>query len=364
MENRNLARRYGRSTTIGRLYSLLTITSIRSRGEDAKSDRSSFPRWSAFVKRHERSGSANQVSSEECNQDADGPTAHPPSHSFHMDVLAGGLAKAHPLKSLSSPVPYAGIPSSPPHPFSQPPVSKGRTIRRSKKSYSEGDFYAAFLFLLLSTVTGFAQQSEITQFSLISGYSYLSTSSLNLAQRGFNGDIAQNVRPWLSIGFDFSIFTGYSTLFPSYLNSATQRKLAQLLPPGVPPSAVSVPYSSSTYTYQLGPQINYRRLRKVTFFVRPALGLLHAKIQTNPRPNTAPIVSALMGGKLSSADNALFYGFGGGATWEITPHFGLRVTADLARFDFFPNVLNGSRNGVRISLTPKFGFGKNIMRRD
>ena len=236
-------------------------------------------------------------------------------------------------------------------------IRKGTSMRRFY-------FFCALASLLLSTVTGFAQQSEITQFSLISGYSYLSTSSLNLAQRGFNGDIAQNVRPWLSIGFDFSIFTGYSTLFPSYFNSATQRKLAQLLPPGVPPSAVSVPYSSSTYTYQLGPQINYRRLRKVTFFVRPALGLLHAKIQTNPRPNTAPIVSALMGGKLSSADNALFYGFGGGATWEITPHFGLRVTADLARFDFFPNVLNGSRNGVRISLTPKFGFGKNIMRRD
>jgi hypothetical protein len=225
-------------------------------------------------------------------------------------------------------------------------------------------FFCALASLLLSTVTCFSQQSEVTQFSLISGYSYLSTSSLNLAQRGFNGDIAQNVRPWLSIGFDFSAFSGNSTLLASYLNSATQTRLAHLLPPGIPASAVSVPYSSSTYTYQLGPQFNYRRLSKVTLFVRPALGLLHAKIQTTPRPTTAPIVSVLMGGKLSSADNALFYGFGGGATWEITPHFGLRVTADLARFDFFPNVLNGSRNSVRISIATKFGFGKNIMRRE
>jgi len=225
-------------------------------------------------------------------------------------------------------------------------------------------FFCALASLLLSTVTCLSQQSEVTQFSLISGYSYLSTSSLNLAQHGFNGDIAQNVRPWLSIGFDFSTFTGSSTLVPSYLNSATQTRLAQLLPPGVPASAVSVPYSSTTHTFQLGPQFNYRRLSKVTLFVRPALGLLHAKIQTEPKPTTAPIVSALMGGKLSSADNALFYGFGGGATWEITPHFGLRVTADLARFDFFPNVLNGSRNSVRISVATKIGFGKNIMRRD
>jgi hypothetical protein len=57
----------------------------------------------------------------------------------------------------------------------------------------------------------------------------------------------------------------------------------------------------------------------------------------------------------------VFYGFGGGATWEINPHFGLRATVDLARFNFFPNMLNGSRNGVRLSVMPKFGFGKNIL---
>jgi hypothetical protein len=217
--------------------------------------------------------------------------------------------------------------------------------------------------LLLTTLTCFSQQPEIAQFNVVSGYSYLATPSLNLASRGFNGDIAQNVFPWMSIGFDFSAFTGHSTLLPSYLNSATQTKLGQLLPPGIPAAAVTVPYNSSIFTYQLGPQLNYRRLRKVTLFARPALGLLHAKIQANPSPTAAPIVGALLGGgKLSSADNAIFYGFGGGATWEITPHFGLRFTADFARFNMFPDMLNGSRNSVRISVTSKFGFGKNIMR--
>lgn len=216
-------------------------------------------------------------------------------------------------------------------------------------------------FLLLATLTGFSQQAEITQYSIVAGYSYLATPSLNLASRGFNGDIAQNVRPWMSVGFDFSCFTGHSTLLPSYLNSATQMKLAQMLPPGVPVSAMAVPYSSSIFTYQLGPQFNYRRLSKVTLFMRPALGLLHAKIQTNPSPAATPIVTQLLDGKLSSADNALFYGFGGGATWEINPHFGLRFTADFARFNMFPDTLSGARNSVRVSVTTKFGFGKNIM---
>jgi hypothetical protein len=222
-------------------------------------------------------------------------------------------------------------------------------------------FCGLTLFLFI-TPTCFSQQSEITQFSVITGYSYLATPSLNLTQRGFNGDFAQNVRPWLSPGFDFSTFGGGSTLLPTYLNSATQMKLGQMLPPGFPASAVAVPYTSSTYTYQAGPQFNYPRLRKVTLFVRPALGLLHAKIQANPSPMAAPLVSALMKGKLSSADNAIFFGFGGGATWEIHPNFGLRVSADLARFNFFPDMLNGSRNTVRLTVATKIGFGKNIMR--
>ena len=216
--------------------------------------------------------------------------------------------------------------------------------------------------LFFSTITCFSQQTDVREFAVVGGYSYLTIPSLNLAQRGFNGDFARNFRPWLTLGFDFSVFTGHSTLLPSYLNAATQMKLAHLLPPGVPPSVVRVPYSASTYTYQVGPQFNYRRFRKVTLFGRPALGLLHAKNQTHPSPTSAALVSALLGGKLSAADTTVFYGFSGGATWEVTPYFGLRLSTDFARFNFFSNMLNGSRNAVRITLAPKFSFGKNIIR--
>jgi len=218
------------------------------------------------------------------------------------------------------------------------------------------------LFLLFGTFTCFSQQTDITQFSVIGGYSYLATPSLNLAQRGFNGDFAQNVRPWLSVGFDFSVFTGSSSILPNYLNAKTQGKLIHLLPPGFPVSAVAIPYNGSTYTYQLGPQFNYRRFKHGTFFVRPALGLLHANADTTPNPEVVPLVGALLGGKkLSTSDNTVFYGFGGGATWEITPHFGLRVAADMARFNYFSNLLNGNRTAVRLTVSPKFGFGKNIL---
>jgi hypothetical protein len=236
-------------------------------------------------------------------------------------------------------------------------------------------FFCFLAFVLVTSLTCFSQQTDIAQFNVVAGYSYLSTPSLNLAQRGFNGDVAINVRPWMSFGFDSSMFSGHSSLLPSYLSTATQAKLGGAVATVPAPFRASlgaalnqgVPFNSSTFTYQMGPQFNYRHFRKVTLFVRPALGLLHAKIQTKPDPTLSPflvpLVSGLLGGKLSDADTSVFYGFGGGATWEITRNFGLRFTTDLARYNFFGQQLNGARNSLRFSVTTKYGFGKNILRK-
>ena len=132
------------------------------------------------------------------------------------------------------------------------------------------------LFVLLTALTGFSQQTEVTQFAAFGGYSYLSTPSLNLTQRGFDGDFGYNYNSWLTLGFDFSTFTGHSTLVPNDLNQATQAKLAQFLPLLPPGFVLAVPYNSSTQTYEGGPQFNYRHFKYVTFFARPALGALHA----------------------------------------------------------------------------------------
>ena len=91
---------------------------------------------------------------------------------------------------------------------------------------------------------------------------------------------------------------------------------------GIP---LAVPYNASIYTYEVGPQFNYRRLKKVTLFVRPALGALHATIEAKPNnPYIAQLVSGLLGGKTSQSDTVLFYGFGGGIRYEATRNFGIR----------------------------------------
>ena len=120
------------------------------------------------------------------------------------------------------------------------------------------------LFVLLTTLTGFSQQTDIRQFSAFGGYSYLSTPSLNLTQRGFDGDFGVNVRSWLTLGGDFSYAAGHSSLVADDLNAATKAKLAPFLPFLPPGFVLAVPYNSSTYTYEAGPQFNYRGMKKVT----------------------------------------------------------------------------------------------------
>ena len=210
---------------------------------------------------------------------------------------------------------------------------------------------------LLPALCG-AQQTDIRQFATYTAFTYLATPSLNLNQRGFNGDFGVNLRPWLTMGFDFGTYSGNNSLVPSYLNPA----LAGLLPP-LPPGFY-VPGHSNTYTYEAGPQLNYRHFKHVTLFVRPALGAVHMNFQcTSTDPLTQAIEMGLTGGSLRTEDTVVFYGFGGGATWEITPNFGIRVASDFARFNVFSDTLNGARNTMRVSIGTKFGFGKNIVTR-
>jgi hypothetical protein len=226
-------------------------------------------------------------------------------------------------------------------------------------------FVCVLLFLFLITLSCISQQTDVREYSTFTAFSYLSTPSLNLVQRGFDTDFGVNLRSWLTLGGDFSYGNGGSTLLPNDLNSATKAKLAPYLPLfqhlGIP---VALPYTSTTYTYEAGPQFNYRRFRKFTFFARPALGALHATTTVHPNnPLIAQIASGLLGSSLKASDTVVFYGAGGGITWEATPNFGIRVATDFVHYNFFSNMLDGGRNSVRVTVGTKFSFGKNILKR-
>jgi len=235
--------------------------------------------------------------------------------------------------------------------------------------------FALFLLIILmlcSALPCFSQQDYIARYSVFTAFSYLGTPSLNLVQRGFDGDVGYNWKPWITLGFDFSYNAGSSSVLPTYLNSNALAKLAPILPLLPPGFVVAVPYDTSTYTYEAGPQFNYRHFKKFTLFVRPALGALHNNFNAKPGRCQQPelgcqailtkIVGGLVGPSLSKSDTVVFYGFGGGVTWEATHNFGLRVATDLVWYNYFSDLLNGTRPSFRVTVGTKFNFGKNIVK--
>ena len=97
-------------------------------------------------------------------------------------------------------------------------------------------FLCPRFFLVSTALPCFSQQTDIRQFVVFGAYTYLATPSLNLAQRGFDGDLGYNYRSWLSFGFDFGYYNGHSSLFPGELNPAA---LATLPPLGPFPSVAA-----------------------------------------------------------------------------------------------------------------------------
>lgn len=163
---------------------------------------------------------------------------------------------------------------------------------------------------------------------------------------------------WLALGADYSIFTGHSAIRPQDLKPALQVQLAPVLPLLGPNPAI--PFDSTTYTFTAGPQLNFRQLRWITFFVRPAIGGMHETATLKPAgPVQALLVQQLApGGKKS--DLQPFYGAGGGVDIDASRHVALRVGVDFVHVNLFQDLLAEGRNSVRVSVGPTFRFGHNV----
>lgn len=218
-------------------------------------------------------------------------------------------------------------------------------------------FFASAILICISSLA-FSQQEYVGRYDAFGGFSYLNSPKLNLAERGFNGQFGVNVTRWLALGADYSIFVGHSALRPQDLAPALQAQLAPLLPLLGPNPAV--PFDSTTYTFTAGPQINFRQLKWVTFFVRPAIGGMHETATLKPTdPVQALLVQQLApGGKKSDLEP--FYGVGGGFDVNASKHVALRVGLDFVHVKLFPDLLASGRNSLRISVGPSLRFGHNV----
>lgn len=226
----------------------------------------------------------------------------------------------------------------------------------------------AFLFLvLLLPANGQAQaQPYVGRFDAFTGFSYMASPSFNLYQRGFNGEFGVNVTRWLALGGDFSVLDGNSSILPKDLTPALQSQLGteigQLEQLGVIPPGyfLYVPFNAKTYTYAAGPQINFRQLKAVTFFLRPDLGAIHENAALHPRDPIQTLVVSALAPSGKKDDTTVFYGVGGGFDLNASKHVAVRVTIDYVHTFLFKDLLKDARNTVRISVGPAFRFGRNV----
>jgi hypothetical protein len=220
-------------------------------------------------------------------------------------------------------------------------------------------------FLLLFPLS-LPAQTYVGRYDVFGGFTYLHSSNVNLDQRGFHFQAGFHPRRWLALGFDFSTTEGHTSLEPSELKTSLQQQLgaqiAALIAAGVIPPTYQlvVPFDSRTYTFAAGPQWTFLNTRYVGLFLRPSIGAIHEIATLHPTDPVAAGITTQLAPSGQKTDWVGFYGFGGGATFWLNKHFGIRAQADFVHNDLFGDILQNGRNVVRLSIGPAVQFGNDV----
>jgi len=219
-----------------------------------------------------------------------------------------------------------------------------------------------FILIFALCLPALAQQTDINRYTLFTGFDYMISPARNLTERGFDTDFGVTARPWLGLGADFGalgndVISGAGTINGSETVYAPVFTKYEPLTP--PPSAVHVPFKSTTYTFAAGPQFYIRHWEKITFLVRPGLGAIHENADISFPPILAPLFQALQISvpKSQQSDTQFFFGFGGGFDVNVSRPVGVRFAADWVNTHLFSNLLVPRQNYVRFSLGPTWRWG-------
>jgi len=217
-----------------------------------------------------------------------------------------------------------------------------------------------FSLALFFCLPAFAQENyPINRYTVYTGFDYFHNPGLSLGQQGFDVDYGVTIKPWVALGTDFSA-SGNSIISGNGTISAASTIYAPILNGvGMKPSSVRVPFTSTSYTFAVGPQFYWRKFRRVTFLGRPGLGAIHAAADVGLPPQLGGLLKGL-GAPVPSAhqnDTQLFFGLGGGADIYVSRHLALRITTDWVNTHLFSNLLTGRQNFMRVTIGPTFRWG-------
>jgi hypothetical protein len=212
-----------------------------------------------------------------------------------------------------------------------------------------------------------AQQTEASRYDVFTGFTSLNAPALGLSQPGFHTQAGVNMRPWYSVGFDYSIGSGSEILKPDLLPAGLQAQVLgaeqEYIAAGLLPANYQLAIKTDvlTQTFAAGPQFTYRHYSKATIFIRPSLGALREHATPHPADPFATAIATQLAPSGSKLDWTGFYGLGGGVDYSITKHIGIRGQMDAVYNHPFNDILANGRWTYRYSVGPSFHFGRNIL---
>jgi len=222
------------------------------------------------------------------------------------------------------------------------------------------------LFLLAFTAQG--QQTYIGRFDAYAGFMYLESPHISLGEPGFHMQVGVRPKSWYSLGFDYSVGTGDTSITSNLLTTALQQQLgaelAQLAALGRLPAGyvLSLPIHSQTQTFAAGPQLGYHHWSRVTLYLRPSIGAIHEIATPHPADPIAAAIVAELAPSGKKKDWTPFYGVGGGAEVNVSTHVAVRMQLDVVHDHLFSDLLKDGRTSVRFSIGPAFQFGENVIK--
>jgi hypothetical protein len=205
-----------------------------------------------------------------------------------------------------------------------------------------------------------AQQTEINRYTLYTGFDAMISPARSLTEYGFDLDFGVTVKPWLALGGDFGAL-GNSIIHGSGTIKGSETVYAPTVSAvGGDPSAIRVPFKSTTYTFAAGPQFYLRKWKKFTLFARPGFGGIHESADLTFPPELPLLLGELQIPIPSThqSDTTWFIGVGGGCDFNLSRRVGLRVTADYINTHLFSSLLTDRQNYARFTIGPTFRWGE------
>ncbi len=159
----------------------------------------------------------------------------------------------------------------------------------------------ALAIIFLASFPAAAQQTYVTSTMYTVAMRFSTAPKSACSKMVLHTQIGFRPKPWVSVGFDYTITAGDLTITPDQLlplhcssslaHGIARRIAARCDSRELPVQHLSVPAHSVTQSFAVGPQFAYRHFSKATFFIRPSVGAIREGATPKPRD---PMVKAIV----------------------------------------------------------------------